>query len=59
MKKEVNPRASYKKNTMQFIAELSHTVGIEKKFIDMTRDMFFATSTIAVSPKMKTDCINI
>ena len=23
---------------MQFIAGLSHTVGIEKKFIDMTRD---------------------
>ena len=38
MKREVNPRASYKKNTMQFIAGLSHTVGIEKKFIDMTRD---------------------
>ena len=38
MKREVNPRASYKKNTMQFIAELSHAVGIEKKFIDMTRD---------------------
>ena len=37
MKTEVNPRASYKKNTMQFIAELSHSVDIEK-FIDMTRD---------------------
>jgi uncharacterized protein YihD (DUF1040 family) len=38
MKREVNSRVSYKKNTMQFIAGLSHTVGIEKKFIDMTRD---------------------
>jgi len=30
MKREVNPRASYKKNTMQFIAGLSHTVGYRK-----------------------------
>jgi hypothetical protein len=33
MKREVNPRASYKKNTMQFIAELSHAVGIEKNLL--------------------------
>ncbi|MFL6469850.1 MAG: hypothetical protein ACJ71H_03255, partial [Nitrososphaeraceae archaeon] len=38
MKREVNPRPSYKKNTIQFIAELSKAVGIERKFIDMTRD---------------------
>jgi uncharacterized protein YihD (DUF1040 family) len=38
MKREVNPRLSYKKNTIQFLSELSKIVGIEKKFIDMTRD---------------------
>jgi hypothetical protein len=38
MKREVNPRPSYKKNTIQFLSELSRAVGIEKKFIDMTRD---------------------
>jgi len=38
MKREVNPRLSYRKSTIQFIAELSKTIGITKKFIDMTRD---------------------
>src|SRR5215212_2920983 len=38
MQRAVNPRISYKKNTIQFISELSRAVGIEKKFIDMTRD---------------------
>ncbi|MGB6591961.1 MAG: hypothetical protein WBE68_10685, partial [Candidatus Nitrosopolaris sp.] len=38
MKREINPRLNYKKFTMQIIAELSKTIGIEKKFIDMTRD---------------------
>jgi hypothetical protein len=38
MKREVNPRLNYKKFTMQIIAELSKTIGIAKKFIDMTRD---------------------
>ena len=38
MKREVNPRLSYKKNAIQFIAELSKAVAIDKKFIDMTRD---------------------
>ncbi len=38
MKREINPRLSYKKYTIEFIAELSRAVGIEKKFIDMTRD---------------------
>src|SRR5919108_1367247 len=38
MKREVNPRLNSKKYTIQFLAELSKTVGIEKKFIDMTRE---------------------
>jgi uncharacterized protein YihD (DUF1040 family) len=38
MTREINPRPSYKKNIIQFLAELSKTVGIAKKFIDMTRD---------------------
>src|SRR5919202_4329879 len=38
MKREVNPRLSYKKNIIQFLSELSRAVGIDKKFIDMTRD---------------------
>ncbi len=38
MRIEINPRLSYKKNTIQFLYELSKSVGIEKKFIDMTRD---------------------
>ena len=38
MKREINPRLSYRKNTIQFLSELSRAVGIEKKFIDMTRD---------------------
>jgi hypothetical protein len=37
MKREINPRLSYKKYTIQFLSELSRAVGIEKKFIDMTR----------------------
>jgi uncharacterized protein YihD (DUF1040 family) len=38
MKREINPRLSYKKSTIQFISELSKDVGVEKKFADMTRD---------------------
>ena len=38
MKREVNPRLSYIKYTVQFLSELSKTVGIEKQFKDMTRD---------------------
>jgi hypothetical protein len=38
MKREINPRLSYKKYTIQFLSELSRAVGIEEKFIDMTRD---------------------
>ncbi|MGB6594662.1 MAG: hypothetical protein WBE68_24425, partial [Candidatus Nitrosopolaris sp.] len=38
MKREVNPRLSYKKTTIQIIVELSKTIGIAKNFGDMTRD---------------------
>src|SRR5919198_42486 len=38
MKREINPRLSYKKNTIQVLSGLSRAVGIEKKFIDMNRD---------------------
>ncbi len=38
MKREINPRLTYKRNTIQFLAELSKVVGVTKKFIDMTRD---------------------
>ena len=38
MKREVNPKASLQKITIQFLAELSKAVGIANKFIDMTRD---------------------
>jgi hypothetical protein len=38
MKREINPRLSYKKITIQIMAELSKTVGIASKYIDMTRD---------------------
>ena len=38
MRREINPTLNYKKSTMQTIAELSKSIGIEKKFIDMTRD---------------------
>ena len=38
MKREINPRLSYKEYTIQFLYELSKIVGIEKKFIDMTKD---------------------
>jgi hypothetical protein len=38
MKREINPRLSYKRYTIQFLSDLSRSVGMEKKFIDMTRD---------------------
>src|SRR5919198_4468528 len=38
MKREVNPRLTYKRYTVQILTELSRALGIEKKFIDMTRD---------------------
>lgn len=38
MKREINPRYNYVRYTIQFLSELSRLVGINKKFIDMTRD---------------------
>jgi hypothetical protein len=38
MKREINPRLAYKRYDIQILYELSKAVGIEKKFIDMTRD---------------------
>lgn len=38
MKREINPRLSYIKYTIEFLAELSKSVGIEKRFEDMTRE---------------------
>jgi integrase/recombinase XerD len=38
MKREMNPRLSYKRCTIHCLAQLSKEVGIAKKFIDMTRD---------------------
>jgi hypothetical protein len=38
MKREVNPRPSHKRNTIQFLSELSKAVGNEKRFIDMTQE---------------------
>jgi integrase/recombinase XerD len=42
MRREINPRINYKRSTLQIIAELSKTIGIERKFIDMTRDDLLA-----------------
>ena len=38
MKREINPRYNYVRYTIQFLSVLSRTVGLNKKFIDMTRD---------------------
>jgi hypothetical protein len=38
MKREINPRLSYIKHTIEFLSELSKSVGIEKRFEDMTRE---------------------
>jgi integrase/recombinase XerD len=38
MKREINPRYNYVRYTIQFLSELSRAVGINKKFIDMTRN---------------------
>jgi len=37
-KHEVNPRSSYIQYTIQFLSELSKSVGIEKRFEDFTKD---------------------
>src|SRR5438094_1456302 len=38
MKREINPRLNYIRTTIQYLSELSKTVGITKKFNDMTRE---------------------
>ena len=38
MKREVNPRLSYIRYTIQFLSELSKSAGIKKPFKDMTRE---------------------
>jgi integrase/recombinase XerD len=38
MKREINPRLSYKEKVIHIFTLLSRAVGIEKQFIDMTRD---------------------
>jgi hypothetical protein len=38
MEREINPRLSYKRTIIQSLSELSKAIGIQKKFIDMTRD---------------------
>ena len=38
MKREINPRLNTIRTIIQFLSELSKTVGIEKRFQDMTRD---------------------
>ncbi|MGC2668773.1 MAG: hypothetical protein WA220_06285 [Candidatus Nitrosopolaris sp.] len=36
MKREVNPRLNYMKDTIQFLSELSRVVGIARKFREFT-----------------------
>jgi hypothetical protein len=38
MKREINPRLATIRTTIQFLSELSKSVGIEKRFEDMTRE---------------------
>jgi hypothetical protein len=38
MKREINPRLNYIRYTIQFLFELSKVTGIEKHFVDMTRN---------------------
>jgi integrase/recombinase XerD len=38
MKREINPRLSYIRYTLQILSELSKTVGIAKKFKDLIKD---------------------
>ena len=38
MKREINPRLNYIRYTIQFLFELSKIIGIEKHFVDMTRN---------------------
>ena len=38
MKREINPRLSYKRSIIQILSGLSKAIGIQKKFVDMTKD---------------------
>ena len=38
MKREINPRLSYIKHTIEFLSDLSKSVGVAKNFNDMARD---------------------
>jgi hypothetical protein len=38
MRREINPRPSYIRYTIQILSELSRSIGIEKRFNDITRD---------------------
>jgi integrase/recombinase XerD len=38
MKREINPRLNTVRTTIQFLSELSRSVGIAKRFIDMTQE---------------------
>jgi len=38
MKREINPQLNYIKYTIQILSKLSRVIGIEKPFVDMTRD---------------------
>jgi integrase len=38
MKREINPRLNTIRTAVQFLSELSKAAGIQKKFVDMTRD---------------------
>ena len=39
MKSEINPRRTYVKYTIQFLAELSRCIGVEKSFKDIRADI--------------------
>jgi hypothetical protein len=52
MKREINPRLSYRRYIIQILSELSRT-GIQKKFIDMTRD-----DVLCYLDKCRKHCIN-
>src|SRR5215813_12943330 len=38
MKREINPRLNYIKSTIQFLSELSRSIGVQEHFVDMTRN---------------------
>jgi hypothetical protein len=38
MKREINPRLNTVRTTIQFLSELSRSVGIAKRFVDMTQE---------------------